>query len=203
MKKVRLIVVVAIAALMIMGIGYAAWANKKVDIYAGGSFHDFGVGITAASADKVAVVVTPNPAESVTLASTHLLAPANPYSVDFCEYQITITNTGKDSNIQLASLKIAGKNGVEDHLAATVTFTYPDGSQVSKKVEGLTASDITFETADTGSVWGTTYSNKTPLIGAGQSVTVGINVQMIDTTAEDMMGKAFALTFTPGFQFKD
>lgn len=157
MKKIRLIVAIAIAALMVMGVGYALW-SKTLQINAEGYVSTFDVYIDATQTqqtdtDAVAKAATVISYDDAAMATTATIAAGGKfYPGRTATYTFTVKNngtvnvllkgiettttTGSNPIVRIASLASATAIKAGDTAKITVTVSVPSGETTNPRTGG-------------------------------------------------------------------
>ncbi len=199
MKKSRLIIIVAIVALLVVGGAYAAWTSRTT-VSVNASSGEMDVAISATSVGKVSeyVVFAKNnitvsedkKAATVTISNLYPGAEANA--------TITITNTGT------IPVKLSGCTQERISAVDTKTNNALSATDAGMLIVKYNATAVTktgqVKASDSSSATtATLFSNANMVIEAGQTVTFDMQI-MLDKNAADSTEKAlYTFKFTPMF----
>jgi len=198
-KKSRLIIIVAIVALLVVGGAYAAWTSRTT-VSVNASSGEMDVAISATSVGKVSeyVVFAKNnitvsedkKAATVTISNLYPGAEANA--------TITITNTGT------IPVKLSGCTQERISAVDTKTNNALSATDAGMLIVKYNATAVTktgqVKASDSSSATtATLFSNANMVIEAGQTVTFDMQI-MLDKNAADSTEKAlYTFKFTPMF----
>ena len=199
MKKSKLIIIVAIVALLVVGGAYAAWTSRTT-VSVNASSGEMDVAISATSVGKVSeyVVFAKNnitvsedkKAATVTISNLYPGAEANA--------TITITNTGT------IPVKLSGCTQERISAVDTKTNNALSATDAGMLIVKYNATAVTktgqVKASDSSSATtATLFSNANMVIEAGQTVTFDMQI-MLDKNAADSTEKAlYTFKFTPMF----
>ena len=199
MKKSKLIIIVAIVALLVVGGAYAAWTSRTT-VSVNASSGEMDVAISATSVGKVSeyVVFAKN---NITVSEDKKAATvsiANLYPGAEANATITITNTGT------IPVKLSGCT--QERISAVDTKTNKDLSAtdagmliVKYNATAVTKTGQVKASDSSSSKTATLFSNANMVIEAGATVTFDMQI-MLDKNAADSTEKAlYTFKFTPMF----
>ncbi len=199
MKKSKLIIIVAIVALLVVGGAYAAWTSRTT-VSVNASSGEMDVAISATSVGKVSeyVVFAKN---NITVSEDKKAATvsiANLYPGAEANATITITNTGT------IPVKLSGCT--QERISAVDTKTNKELSAtdagmliVKYNATAVTKTGQVKASDSSSSKTATLFSNANMVIEAGATVTFDMQI-MLDKNAADSTEKAlYTFKFTPMF----
>ena len=199
MKKSRLIIIVAIVALLVVGGAYAAWTSRTT-VSVNASSGEMDVAISATSVGKVSeyVVFAKN---NITVSEDQKAATvsiSNLYPGAEANATITITNTGT------IPVKLSGCTQERISAVDTKTNNALSATDAGMLIVKYNATAVTktgqVKASDSSSATtATLFSNANMVIEAGQTVTFDMQI-MLDKNAADSTEKAlYTFKFTPMF----
>ena len=199
MKKSKLIIIVAIVALLVVGGAYAAWTSRTT-VSVNASSGEMDVAISATSVGKVSeyVVFAKN---NITVSEDQKAATvsiSNLYPGAEANATITITNTGT------IPVKLSGCT--QERISAVDTKTNKELSAtdagmliVKYNATAVTKTGQVKASDSSSSKTATLFSNANMVIEAGATVTFDMQI-MLDKNAADSTEKAlYTFKFTPMF----
>ena len=197
MKKSRLIIIVAIVALLVVGGAYAAWTSRTT-ISVNASSGEMDVEISATAVGKVSeyvvfaknniVVSDDKKAATVTIENLYPGAEANA--------TITITNTGTIP-VKLSGAtheRISAVNKDNKALSAT------DASMLIVKYNATAVTkggQVKASDSPTGNA--TLFSNANMVIEAGQTITFDMQILLDKNASDDTENSIYTFKFIPMF----
>ena len=185
MRKIRVIVAITAAAVLAMGIGYAAW-SQQLPMSVGGTTANFDVIVDNAVGNGVANAaadVVPDQ-KAVTLSASGLYPDSTRQSI----YTITFKNTGSIP-VKLTSYSFYGIRGPVG--ALTVGISEPFGEKGKELAVDLSTDN-------------TAQSPSQAVIPVGETLTVKVYVTMLSTVGNeynysDASQRQFAFTVCANF----
>lgn len=199
MKKSRLIIIVAIVALLVVGGAYAAW-TARTTVSVNASSGEMDVAISAASVGKVSEYVVfgkgditvseDKKAATVTIANLYPGAEANA--------TITITNTGTIP-VKLSGATQERISAIDTRTNKALSTTAAGMLVVKYNATAVTKTGQVKASDSSSSTTATLFSSANMVIEAGQTIQFDMQI-MLDKNAGDDTEKAlYTFKFTPMF----
>lgn len=199
MKKSKLIIIVAIVALLVVGGAYAAWTSRTT-VSVNASSGEMDVAISATSVGKVSeyVVFAKN---NITVSEDKKAATvsiSNLYPGAEANATITITNTGTIP-VKLSGCTQERISSVDTKTNKPLSATDAGMLIVKYNATAVTKTGQVKASDSSSATTATLFSNANIVIEAGQTVTFDMQI-MLDKNAADSTEKAlYTFKFTPMF----
>lgn len=199
MKKSKLVIIVAIVALLVVGGAYAAWTSRTT-VSVNASSGELDVAISATSVGKVSeyVVFAKNNISVSEDKKAATVSIANLYPGAEANATITITNTGTIP-VKLSGCTHERISAVDTKTNKALSATDAGMMIVKYNATAVTKTGQVKASDSSAAASATLFSNANMVIEAGQTVTFDLQIMLDKNAADSTENALYTFKFTPMF----